>query len=528
MAAGVAELALDISSFNNVTSDEALIALRSGLIGSAEPLQSFGVDVRVAALQQEALIQGISTSIKEMTEGQRVALRYAAIQRQLGTQGAVGDATRTAEGFANASRNLAAALRETAGMMGTFLLGNIGKLVLGTRELINEFQAWIATNRKVIQQTVDRFLERVGRVISNVWNLLVEITSATMDWIDSLGSLGDQLMSVVKTVAVLAAILLLPGGSILLLIGLIALLIDDFETWRKGGDSVLGDIIDGFKELGLAVEAVWEIVADYAKAFNDWMDSNVVAARALTSGILTLAAAIGVKLVLANKAAIASFVAFRAFQLQYYAVIWAAEAKTLAIRAAAAVKTAALWLWAAAPLVLTIGLVAALGAAIVFVVRDLIAMGKGQESFFGTMAKGIDGLIKKWGGVGGAIGEMLDTALKHWLKFFGLTDDEVKQWVDELTETLGDFWEGTFGRLADLADKIFGDDEGPNVVPAPVAAGAGGGSFSDQSQMTINVDVQAGNADAQGVADLVPGAIAREQERAQRRAAARNFAVRAP
>ena len=71
MGAAVAELALDIASFNDVEPTDALVALRSGLIGSAEPLQRFGVDTRVAALEAEALRQGITKSVKAMSEGER-------------------------------------------------------------------------------------------------------------------------------------------------------------------------------------------------------------------------------------------------------------------------------------------------------------------------------------------------------------------------------------------------------------------------------------------------------------------------
>jgi hypothetical protein len=503
MAANVSELVLDISSFNNKTSKEALVAFRSGLIGSAEPMQGFGVDLRVAAIELEAMRQGIGKSIKEMTEGERIQLRYAAAVRQLSAQGAVGDATRTAKGFANASRNLGAAIKETAGIIGTFFLGSVGGMVNKTRELVDRFQSWITTNRELLQQGLDRFLDRTSRVISAVVTTIKAVVSAVDDWLDSLGPLGDQLRSIIKTVAILATILLLPGGSMLLLIGLIALLIEDFQTWRKGGESVLGDIAGGFKTLAGVIDGFRQGAVDALVAFNDWLDENAVTIRVVTSLVLGLATAIGVSLVMANKAAIASFIAFKAFALQYYAVMAAQAVRTAAIAAVAGLKVAAAWLVAIAPIALTIALLGALAAAIVFVIRDLEAMGEGGESFFGTMITGINELIDKWDGLGGAIMEMLRTA---W-----------------------DFWSETFGTIGDVIGRFFGEEgaAGPTATATRTAAAAGA-NLSNNQQTTINLDVQAGpNVNAEQLAEVLPPLLAREQAR-QNRAAARNFAQGVP
>ena len=302
LAAGVAELALDIASFNNVSAEDAIVALRSGLIGSAEPLQRFGVDTRIAALQLEAMRQGITGNIKDMTEGQRVTLRFAAIQRQLGAQGATGDATRTAEDFANASRNLGEAMKETAGIIGTFFLSSTGNVVNKMRELVDAFQLWLATNREFIQQRVDTFIDNAGRVIRNVVTFVRRAVNITKAWFSALGPVGKGLLKIGAIVAGLAILMLLPAGPILLLIGLIALIIDDFETWQEGGDSVIGDIVEGFKEMGDAIGVL-------RKRFDLWVRDHVVGVRAVTSLFGVLTVAIGIALVKANAAAVLSFLA---------------------------------------------------------------------------------------------------------------------------------------------------------------------------------------------------------------------------
>ncbi len=52
-------LATDLASFNNTEVDEALLALRSGLIGESEPLKRFGVNLNEAVLKAKALELGL-------------------------------------------------------------------------------------------------------------------------------------------------------------------------------------------------------------------------------------------------------------------------------------------------------------------------------------------------------------------------------------------------------------------------------------------------------------------------------------
>jgi hypothetical protein len=59
MSEQIVQLAADLGSFNNVGTDEALESIRSGLVGEAEPLRRFGVNINEAAIQSEALTSGL-------------------------------------------------------------------------------------------------------------------------------------------------------------------------------------------------------------------------------------------------------------------------------------------------------------------------------------------------------------------------------------------------------------------------------------------------------------------------------------
>lgn len=488
MSAQIAELAIDIGSFNNVAAEDALVALRSGLIGQSEPLQRFGVDVRVAAVELEAMRQGISTSTKEMTEGQKVTLRFAAIQRQLGVQGATGDATRTAKDFANASRNLGAAIKETAGIIGTFFLRSTGGMINRMRVLVDTFQQWLATNRELIQQRIDRFLDRASRIIGAVAAVIGRAISFTRQWANSLGPVATMFLKIATIAAGLAILLLLPGGALLLLAVLVGLLIEDFETWRKGGESVIGDLLKGFKELGVGF--------------------RLVSSLFIGLSIAVLAAFVKMKI-----GVIGAFLA----------------TKVAAIGAGLA--SAAAWIAATLPLILFTVLMGILIGAIIFVVRELIALGEEGDSFLGTMITGVQDLINRFGGISGAIKEMLKEALRFWFDFFGSSEKAADEWVAGLKSKVQSFFDfirknSGFGQfVAEGFGFGGGAAGGQRATASPSGTTA---SVTDNSSRNINVEVNAAPGMTTGdLAELVPREI-RKAEDAMNRQGRRAFAESAP
>ena len=59
MSTGFAKLAVDLSSFYNVSESDALNALRAGLVGETEPMRQFGVMIDEASVKQQALNLGL-------------------------------------------------------------------------------------------------------------------------------------------------------------------------------------------------------------------------------------------------------------------------------------------------------------------------------------------------------------------------------------------------------------------------------------------------------------------------------------
>jgi hypothetical protein len=120
MSITLVQLAADLASFNNTPIEEAIIALRSGLSGEAEPLKRFGVAINDVRLKQEAFNMGLYDGKGALDITAKTQAAYALILKD--TNLAQGDFSRTSEGFANQMRILQASLSDAATEVGLVLL----------------------------------------------------------------------------------------------------------------------------------------------------------------------------------------------------------------------------------------------------------------------------------------------------------------------------------------------------------------------------------------------------------------------
>lgn len=93
------KLAGDLSSLTNVPINQVLGDLRSGLVGQSETVYKYGLDITEASIKQEAYLQGITKSVRNMSQGEKMGLRYSAMIRQSSL--AHGDFARTINTPAN-------------------------------------------------------------------------------------------------------------------------------------------------------------------------------------------------------------------------------------------------------------------------------------------------------------------------------------------------------------------------------------------------------------------------------------------
>lgn len=104
MSTELTGLAGDVASFYNISQDEAYTKLKSVFTGETESLKDLGVVMTQTALDSYALANGFGKTTANMSEAEKVALRYKFVQDQLST--AADDFSRTSDGWANQVRIL--------------------------------------------------------------------------------------------------------------------------------------------------------------------------------------------------------------------------------------------------------------------------------------------------------------------------------------------------------------------------------------------------------------------------------------
>lgn len=138
MSIGLTKLAADMSSFYNVSQEDVGEDLRSIFTGMVRPLRDYGIDLTQATLQEYAHSKGIRTKVANMTQLEKVQLRYNYVMEQ--TAGIQGDYERTAGTWANQVRLLTQQFQQ------------LGSIVGGT--LINAFKPFLTAMNAVISKVI--------------------------------------------------------------------------------------------------------------------------------------------------------------------------------------------------------------------------------------------------------------------------------------------------------------------------------------------------------------------------------------
>lgn len=140
MSMRLVQLASDLASFNNIDPQQALDALRSGLVGETEPLRALGVNMNDATLRAEALKLGlIQTTSQALDPAVKAQAAYALILEQTTT--AQGDFKRTSDGLANSQRIFNAELSDAEAALGQTLLPALTTGVHGLTAFLGAFNA---------------------------------------------------------------------------------------------------------------------------------------------------------------------------------------------------------------------------------------------------------------------------------------------------------------------------------------------------------------------------------------------------
>lgn len=157
MALNLTKLSANMASFFNTSNKYAAIALKSIYTGETETLKQYGVVMTEVNLKQFALAQGITKSYNEMSQSERVMLRYQYVMQQLGYIG--DDFIDTQDSWANQTRVLKEQWKEFLGVLGTGIITVLTPLVKALNMIMGRMIA---------------IAKSIGSVLSNVFGIQVQ------------------------------------------------------------------------------------------------------------------------------------------------------------------------------------------------------------------------------------------------------------------------------------------------------------------------------------------------------------------
>lgn len=269
LSESLTQLAVDVASFNNKSDAEVIRDFTSALVGNHETVRKYGIIIGESAIEQEAFNQGIGKSYKELTDLQKVMLRYALIQK--GTTDAQGDAIRTADSYANQMKRLRANIKNLSKDMSSGLLAAYTDIVTKTNE-------WLAANHDLVVSGVTGFLKKTGDGLSATAGWLQENINLVKNLTIALG--GLYILNQVKRLAlatgaafsVMWAAALAPVTIVVAAVaGIGAGIFSLRASWKQN----LFGMRDMFIDFGDAIRDVWAWLRNdiFGKSYS-WLAKN--------------------------------------------------------------------------------------------------------------------------------------------------------------------------------------------------------------------------------------------------------------
>lgn len=162
------KLGLDLSSLFNIDETDAMQKLRAGLAGQTKPLRDLGLDITQQSLQPIADELGLEKSIKQLSQAEKMCLRYIAVLRQ--TTSAQGDMAKTVESQANQMRIFNNQLYMLKVNVGSFFSGLISSVLPYINGVMMALNAIIKTLGKLFGFEM-KASNGVGKVANGIGDL---------------------------------------------------------------------------------------------------------------------------------------------------------------------------------------------------------------------------------------------------------------------------------------------------------------------------------------------------------------------
>lgn len=261
MSTSLSGLAGDLASFKNIDIKQAMTALNGVFTGETESLKTLGIVMTQTNLDAYALANGFEKTTKEMTESEKVNLRYAYVMDV--TKNAHGDFARTSDGTANSLRVFQESLKELGATMGQNILPVVTPIIQKFSELVKKFGDLSPEAQKVILV--------VAGLVAAIGPLLV-VGGAIASGIGSLLTLFGTISGAI-TVVTTGATAATPA------IGALATAF----TVLTGPVGIVIGVVAGLIAIGVALWKNWDVIKEKASQLGVWMGEKWGEIKAKTS-----------------------------------------------------------------------------------------------------------------------------------------------------------------------------------------------------------------------------------------------------
>ena len=222
MSKSLVQLAGDLSSFYNIPIEEALQALRSGMVGETEPLRQFGVMLNETTIGAKAMAMGLWDGKGVIDASAKSQAAYALIMEQ--TKVAQGDVARTSSEMAGQQRITGATIEDTMAKVGAAFTPIVKTILPIFNGMLIAFGDWVTVNLPAIQAAFATFTADLGARLTDVmtraapliaflqqlWAQIQLVVAQMVAWLQE----GTNLQTILTGLAVTTAAMLLPLAAL--------------------------------------------------------------------------------------------------------------------------------------------------------------------------------------------------------------------------------------------------------------------------------------------------------------------------
>ncbi|MBV4421027.1 phage tail tape measure protein [Clostridium tyrobutyricum] len=279
MSMSLVGLAGDLSSFKNIDIKQAEEALNGIFTGETESLKMLGVVMTDTNLQQYAYSKGIQKRTQDMTEAEKVQLRYNYVLDK--TKNAHGDFERTGAGTANQMRVFQESLKELGATMGQNILPVITPIIAALNEWIQAFGKLDQGSQRIILITgaliaaAGPVLVAAGSVVRAVGDISTAIGKVSTA-AGKLGGMSKILGMVFNPWVIGIGLAILAGYEI-------------YKHWdviKQGASDLWNNLAAVFENIKMSVSGAWENVKTVTLAAWEALKSTVISGLNSIKGFL--------------------------------------------------------------------------------------------------------------------------------------------------------------------------------------------------------------------------------------------------